>query len=78
MDNHGGVVTTAARLQAVALKRTGSADDLVALFAALLRSQGLLVRFVRCAPFMVKQKCSKYMTLNLSCNTDSRTRCMGV
>ena len=36
------------RLVAAILKRRGSAEEITALFVALLRSHGLAVRFVRC------------------------------
>ena len=36
------------RLQAAAADRRGSAEEITALFVALLRSHGLAVRFVRC------------------------------
>ncbi len=36
------------RLQAAAAGRRGSAEEITALFIALLRSHGLAVRFVRC------------------------------
>ena len=36
------------RLQAAAADRRGSAEEITALFVALLRSHSLAVRFVRC------------------------------
>ena len=36
------------RLEAAIAKRRGSAEEITALFVALLRSHGLAVRFVRC------------------------------
>ena len=36
------------RLEAAIVKRRGSAEEITALFVALLRSHGLAVRFVRC------------------------------
>ena len=37
------------RLEAAVADRRGSAEEITALFVALLRSHGLAVRFVRCA-----------------------------
>lgn len=49
-DGEGGVAATVRSLQMVAAERKGTAEELVALFVALLRSAGILVRFVRCQP----------------------------
>ena len=47
-DLEGAPSAAAARLQTVAAQRSGSPEELVALFVATLRAAGLLVRFVRC------------------------------
>ena len=44
-----GVETVIQQLQTAAVARAGTAEQLQALFVALCRAQGLLVRSVRCA-----------------------------
>ena len=47
LKEEGGRKASILRLQTVASKRSGSTEELVAVFVALLRAAGLLVRFVR-------------------------------
>ena len=47
-DLEGAPSAAGARLQTVAAQRSGSPEELVAIFVATLRAAGLLVRFVRC------------------------------
>ncbi len=43
------------RLEAAIVKRRGSAEEITALFVALLRSHGLAVRLVRCGAELLVQ-----------------------
>lgn len=43
----GGLQASISRIQAVVKQKSGSAEELVAIFVAILRAAGLLVRFVR-------------------------------
>ncbi len=47
LKDEGGIFASISRLQNVASEKLGSSEELVALFVALLRAAGLLVRYVR-------------------------------
>ena len=59
LREEGGISASISRLQGITSEKSGSSEELVALFVALLRAAGLLVRFVR---YII----SMYLTLQVT------------